>query len=484
MKKVYTLEEVFEEIKVSLNEQNFKGKDVCGEVDSYKALGNMARFTLKDKNIKLDIILFKEALENLKIELVDGMQVICTGDLSVYSTESKYQLNCSYVEETGNSRYEHEFQKLCVKLEQEGIFETSKNKKVGSVPRSIGVVCKKESEGFKDIVAIWKERYPWVKLVHSECQIQGKNAARSILEAIKKLEKHQVDVILVARGGGDKIVALSPYNDEKLVRYIARMTIPVISGIGHETDYTLVDYVATLRGATPSHAAVLASIDREMFISRIITRMRNIQLSIYSHVNLISTKVYDNNVKDLKKSLLDNISLNKSNLKVQIKNLEKEVLQGCRRNKNEVAVGIQKMEGKFSRTLMTTKHALEKRNTLVAVSIKEQLNGYRGEMGRINIEKLNTKLLIDVGKYKDFTKKKFRRGYCEIRDSLNQYKKEILISRNTIDTYSINETLKRGYAIILNEEGQIITEVEQLVVTSRVHITMQDGKQKFYIQAI
>lgn len=482
MKRIYTLEDVFKELKVSLDKQNFKEMDIEGEVDNYKRFGNMARFTLKDKDIKLDIILFGGAISKLEVNLEDGMQVICTGDLSVYPTESKYQLNCSQIQETGSSKYEYEFQKLYAKLNTEGIFKTSKDKKVPSAPRSIGIACKKDSEGFKDIIAIWKERYPWVKLVHSECEIQGKSASSSILRAIKKLEQYQVDVIVVARGGGDKLVALFPYNNETLVRYIANMSIPIISGIGHESDFTLVDYVAAVRGATPSHAAVLASIDKETFISRMTARMMNIHTNIQSQVNLVSTRVQEHNMKELKKILLEQILFEKSNLKGQAMNLQKETNQICKRNKNEIGISVQRMDGKFSKSLITVRHSIEKRNTLIELNVKEQLRGYRGELSDIDMERLHIKLKTDVEKYKSFARKGIQREYIQVVSSLNHYKEDILRNIENLEACSIKETLKRGYAIILNEDKQMITEIEDLTKTSRIVVEMKDGKREFYIQ--
>lgn len=484
MNKIYSLKEIFEQIRLRLNVEELREVDIWGEVDNFKQFGNMVRFILKDSAMKLDVILFDKALAELDVNIENGMQLVCKGHLSIYTAESKCQLNCIKVLETGRSKYEHEFQEIYRRLEKEGIFEGSKDKKILSCPRTIGIVCKKDSEGYRDVLAIWKERYPWVRMIHAECEIQGKNASISILKAIKRLEEYQVDTIIIARGGGDKMLVLPPYNSEELVRYIATMNIPVISGVGHESDYTLLDYVAVIRGATPTHAAVLASVDKEVFMGRLMIRLKKMYSRIQMEFNEIVAKAYQNNLKALKQIIDRQITENKNSLRGGIFEIESYLSQICIRGKTNMTNCVQRMEGEFSKSLIIVRNSMEKRNALTVVHIKDELKKCGEDINYKAVCQLENKLYADIQLYRMFIRNGMKKECSSMDLILNKYMECFWRSKKTLEACSVQETLKRGYAIVLNEANQMIRSVEELSSMDKIGIEMKDGRKYFLIKEI
>jgi exodeoxyribonuclease VII large subunit len=214
-------------------------------------------FTLKDSGAQIKGVMFRSALRYLKFKPEDGLHVVVRGRISVYDPKGEYQLVAEHVEPKGFGALQVAFEQLKKKLAADGLFETSRKRPLPALPRRIGIVTSIDGAALRDIIRVLERRYPNAHLVIAPCRVQGDNAAGEIVRAFRQIGRIQgVDVIIVARGGGS-LEDLWAFNEEKVARAIAASPVPVISGVGHETDFTIADFVADVRAPTPSAAAEL-----------------------------------------------------------------------------------------------------------------------------------------------------------------------------------------------------------------------------------
>ena len=232
---------------------------VKGEISNYKHhyTGHLY-FTLKDENSLIKCIMFKSFASNLKFEPKDGMKVTIFGTVSVFERDGIYQIYCKAMQEDGLGSLYKAYEELKAKLEKEGLFDQSHKKKIPLMPKCIGVLTSNTGAVIRDIINVSTRRNPNVYIKLVPVPVQGAGAAEKIVDAIKTMnEKKLADVIILARGGGS-LEDLWPFNEEIVARAIYDSELPVISAVGHETDFTIADFVADLRSPTPSAAAELA----------------------------------------------------------------------------------------------------------------------------------------------------------------------------------------------------------------------------------
>ena len=214
-------------------------------------------FTLKDGNAQIKGVMFRSALRYLKFKPEDGLHVIVRGRISVYDPKGEYQIVAEHLEPHGFGPLQLAFEQLKKKLLAEGLFDSARKRPLPSLPRRIGIVTSIDGAALRDIIRVLRRRYPNANVVIAPCRVQGENAAGEIVRALRQIARIAgVDVVILARGGGS-LEDLWAFNEEKVARAIAATPIPVISGVGHETDVTIADFVADVRAATPSAAAEL-----------------------------------------------------------------------------------------------------------------------------------------------------------------------------------------------------------------------------------
>lgn len=234
---------------------------VRGEVSNikYHTSGHIY-FTLKDESGTIPAVMFAGNKKKLTFRIENGMKIIVTGSISVYERDGRYQIYVSDVRQDGEGDLFQRFQKLKEELSQMGMFSDEYKKPVKRYARTIGIVTASTGAAVRDIMNIAQRRNPYVGLILYPAIVQGENAAQSIVQGIRCLDKYGVDTIIVGRGGGS-IEDLWAFNEESVARAIFECNTPVISAVGHETDYTIADFVADLRAPTPSAAAELAVFD-------------------------------------------------------------------------------------------------------------------------------------------------------------------------------------------------------------------------------
>ena len=215
-------------------------------------------FTLKDANASLRGVMWKGDVRRLTLPLQDGMEIEAHGRIGVYEPQGQYQFYADIIRPLGEGLLYQEFLRLKAMLEAEGLFDAERKRPIPEFPRKIGIVTSATGAALRDMLNTLRRRLPLVEVILTPSPVQGDEAPPKLVEALAKLDHLEPDVILLARGGGS-IEDLWAFNDERVVRAVAAVNVPVISGVGHETDFTLCDFAADLRAPTPTAAAELAT---------------------------------------------------------------------------------------------------------------------------------------------------------------------------------------------------------------------------------
>ncbi len=248
-------------------EGGFRSIRVSGEISNFRAQSSgHCYFTLKDGDAQLSCVLFRGERVSHREQLEQGVKLILKGDISVYMPRGQYQLIVRGIELDGIGALQLAFEKLKKKLKEEGLFDSERKRPLPRYPHQIGVVTSCSGAAIRDVAHVLGRRHPGLKLVVAGCRVQGQGAAEEIAAAIRSLnqwhaldsESHPLDMILVTRGGGS-LEDLWAFNEEVVARAIASSDVPVISAVGHEIDFTISDFVADFRAATPSAAAEIIS---------------------------------------------------------------------------------------------------------------------------------------------------------------------------------------------------------------------------------
>lgn len=255
-----TVSELNEYVRVSLaGDPLLRCIRVTGEISGYKQhISGHRYFSLKDERARIQCVMFRQNAQSLLFQPRDGMRVTITGAVSLFVRDGAYQLYAETMEQQGAGNLFQQFEALKQKLMAEGLFDPARKRELPFRPTVIGVATSKTGAAVRDIIRVAKRRDPGVGIVVAPCSVQGERAADEIVKSIRLLNRQgQSQVLLVGRGGGS-MEDLWPFNEEKVARAIAESRIPVISCVGHETDFTIADFVADVRAATPSMAAEMA----------------------------------------------------------------------------------------------------------------------------------------------------------------------------------------------------------------------------------
>lgn len=233
---------------------------VQGEISSYRpASSGHAYFSLKDGGASVAAAVFGWGARKRNFELKDGLQVACRGKISVYSPRGTYQLVIDHIEPMGTGALQIAFENLKLKLVSEGLFEAGRKKALPRFPKKIAVITSPTGAVIQDILNILRRRAPQIQILVVPTLVQGEDAAAQMIQGLERVNRHQLaDVVVLARGGGS-MEDLWCFNHEELARAIARSALPVVSAVGHETDFTISDFVSDFRAPTPSAAAEILS---------------------------------------------------------------------------------------------------------------------------------------------------------------------------------------------------------------------------------
>jgi exodeoxyribonuclease VII large subunit len=264
-RKIYTVSDLTARIR-DLLAKSFTEMTVQGEISNCRpAASGHIYFTLKDERAQIRCVFFKNQQRGMKFRPEDGLKVTVRGSISVYEARGEYQIYVESLEPLGRGALQLAFEQLKKRLEEEGLFDAARKKPLPMLPKRVGLITSPTGAAVRDVVRILTRRFPNVHLTLYPVRVQGGEAAGEIVEALHYFHKKRAaDVILLVRGGGS-MEDLWSFNEEIVARAIAACEIPVISGVGHETDFTIADFVADVRASTPSAAAELVVQTRREF---------------------------------------------------------------------------------------------------------------------------------------------------------------------------------------------------------------------------
>lgn len=428
-KKFYTVSELTSEIKEEL-EDSFFDVWVVGETSNVATpRSGHTYFTLKDKDASIRCVLFKGQKTLLNYDLKSGEEVLLRGRLTVYSIRGEYQIIVDYIEPYGVGKLFLKIEQLKKKLQSEGLFDESFKKALPKYPFKIAVVTSITGAAIRDILNVIKRRFVGVEVYIYPVKVQGNDAAKLIADAIMFInrEMKDIEVIIVARGGGS-IEDLMSFNDETVARAIFASDIPIISAVGHETDYTIADYVADLRAPTPSVAAEIVVKNRE----ELLIHIDNLHKKLVSSVlNIIIN--YRNRLMSSEKSL-QYYFLSVKNLNIKITGF------------------INTLKESLSNLIADNKTALNNYNLfLIRNNPYEKIKYYKQKLG--------------------YLKENLRKGYSEyIKDNHNKFK-NLCYKLNVLSPLNV---LERGYAIVYKGKN-IIKNRDEVNNKDRIKIRLAHG---------
>ncbi len=274
--KVYSVSELNSYIK-GLLESTIRDVWIKAEISNFKAhTSGHFYFSLKDEKSQVNAVMFRGANSKLKFRPEDGMEVMVLGRISVYEPRGNYQVYCDSMEPVGAGALQVAFEQLKAKLQSEGLFDPRKKRPIPAFPRHLAIVTSPTGAAIRDMINVLSRRFRGLPVTVVPTKVQGNEAPVEIVEAIRRAQLlKDVDVIIVGRGGGS-IEDLWAFNDERVARAVAACRVPVISGVGHEVDFTICDFVADLRAPTPSAAAELVVKNTGDLVQRIQVMQRNL----------------------------------------------------------------------------------------------------------------------------------------------------------------------------------------------------------------
>lgn len=351
---VYSVSQINRYIKMLIDKDAYLNSiTVRGEITNFKAhyTGHFY-FTLKDETSTIKCVMFKSMASLVKFKPADGMKVVITGQVSLFERDGTYQIYCKTMVPEGVGELYLAYEQLKEKLAKEGLFDVKYKKKIPFLPNRVGVITSKTGAVVRDIINVSTRRYPNVNLCIFPAAVQGVNVASTVIDGIETFNRlNNVDVIIIARGGGS-FEDLFGFNDESLARKIFESNIPVVSAVGHETDFTICDFVSDLRAPTPSAAAELVYPRYSDIISKISVNENRVLIATKNY--LIRKREY---VKRIMASKLEKVPLD------MINKYKMEIDKSIAISENAMCLKLEKYKSKSS-NLISKLDALSPLKTL------------------------------------------------------------------------------------------------------------------------
>ncbi|MBP5305061.1 MAG: exodeoxyribonuclease VII large subunit, partial [Lachnospiraceae bacterium] len=349
-------------------DRNLAGISVKGEASNvkYHSSGHIY-FTLKDAGSALSCVMFAgNRTAGLKFRLEEGQSIICSGSISVYEKTGTYQLYARKIERDGIGLLYEKYELLKTELEERGYFAKEREKPIPKFPKRVGIVTASTGAAIQDICNISARRDPYVQLILYPAKVQGEGAAATIVSGIKRLDAMGLDTIIIGRGGGS-IEDLWAFNEECVAEAVYEAKTPIISAVGHETDFTIADFVSDLRAPTPSAAAELAVPDIKSILERLDSYAEDFSESLHGRIRLLKSITETYRQKILKASPLAKVAAQKEALVSIREKLGFYMLDRVKSSKNTV-------EGYRSRLGFEMKTRLMSEKTKLSV-YAEKLSG-------------------------------------------------------------------------------------------------------------
>ncbi|MCJ7450322.1 MAG: exodeoxyribonuclease VII large subunit [Candidatus Nanohaloarchaeota archaeon QJJ-9] len=269
--KIDTVADLAKKVRNAIEKPQLQAAHVIGEVTNSREWKGNQFFTLKDKNAKIQCIIFEKHIQDYRPQ--EGDRIVARGKVDFYQEQGKLSLKANLVEPVGEGKYYKKLRKVKKELKEKGLFD--REKQPDKIPEKVGIVTAETGDALKDVRRAIENRMPGTDILLAPASVQGEKAEEEIIKAIEKLEESEVDTIIIARGGGD-IEALQPFNSKRVAKAIYSCEKPIISGIGHKEDETVAGLVADVRGITPTDAGRKAVAEKQKLVEKLEEKERKL----------------------------------------------------------------------------------------------------------------------------------------------------------------------------------------------------------------
>lgn len=442
MEDILTVSQLNNNIKLIL-EESFEGLLVEGEVSNLRRpQSGHIYFTLKDDKSQIKAVFFRVFggyAKRSPFELEEGLKILCRARVNVYLPRGEYQLVVESVEPLGIGALQKAFEQLKAKLSSEGLFDEAHKKPLPFIPAKIGIVTSPTGAVIRDILHITKRRYPATHILIAPARVQGDGAAAELIQALRHLHVYgNVDVIIIARGGGS-LEDMAPFNDEALAREIYRSSIPIVSAVGHETDFTICDFVADLRAPTPSAAAELIVPQRLDLLSKIRSLQQRMIAGFDRHLNDATDQLasLQERLKDPRRFVI--------NLKINLDDLKERLF-------NAVNFKKQHLRNTFDRLVLRFEH---------------QSPAFKVMEGNVSLKNMQKDLIGGFSR------------------RITAFKERLQKDTAVLESLSPLNVLQRGYSITRRiADGSVIRQTDDLKWGDNVNVRLAKGHFNAKIEEI
>jgi exodeoxyribonuclease VII large subunit len=413
--------------------KNFVDVQVEGEISNCReAQSGHIYFTLKDDKAQVKCVWFRQQMRGVKFRPEDGLKVSVRGSIGVYESRGEYQIYVETIDPAGRGALQLAFEQLKRRLEGEGLFDAKHKKPLPMLPSRIGLITSPKGAAVRDVVRILRRRFPNVHLMLVPVRVQGEGAAGEIARAVRFFNQRQnVDVLIVARGGGS-MEDLWGFNEEVVARAIFESAIPVISGVGHETDFTIADFVADVRASTPSAAAEIVVQTRREFDEHVVRLKRALREQLRYRISVLSRRVHELGARHGFRRPLD-------------------LLRQRRQRSDEMTARLaQGLRGRLEQS--------RRRFTLAHLQVARFDFRDRLSRARLRVEKRSVELGIRAERLLSAKREQIERLRLQLRE------------RGPL------KVLERGYAIVTDLAGNVLRDVAQVSVGDKVAIRLHRGE--------
>ncbi len=361
-------------------------------------------FTLKEEAAQIRVVMFRSSAKLLRFRPENGLRVTVRGRITVYEDRGELQISAEFMEPQGAGALQLAFEQLKTRLQAEGLFEASRKKLIPALPQRIGIITSPQGAALRDILNILARRHHSANVVIYPAQVQGDAAAREVMAGLRHFNQDlrrgsAVEVIIVARGGGSA-EDLACFNHEGLARAVADSKIPVISAIGHETDFTIVDFAADLRAPTPSAAAELVIRSRQEIEAQAEELNRRLERAVRYRLLMARQQLIERAQHGAFARMMDGIHWRQQKLDEQrfrLEKAERQILERCRRRAENVAAAVRHYDAR--QRLAAARQQLASEVANLAAAVHKRLLGSRGRLDRLSasLEALSPVAILNRG---------------------------------------------------------------------------------------
>lgn len=412
---------------------------VEGEISNFRAHGSgHLYFTMKDGSAQIRMVMFRSSAKLLRFRPEDGMRVVARGRVTVYEERGELQISAEYLEPKGAGALQIAFEQLKARLQAEGLFEEGRKKPVPALPQHIGIVTSPKAAALRDILNILHRRHRTVNVLIFPAQVQGMEAATEVSAGIRYFNQaRNVDVIIVARGGGS-VEDLAAFNHEGLARTVASSEIPVISAVGHETDFTIIDFVADLRAPTPSAAAEMVIRSRQEIEDQSQGLRERLSRAMRYRLLMARQSLTEMAQHGAFARMMDALGRRQQRvdeLLYRMETAERRVIEQQRRRWEMAAGAVRHYD--VRRRLAAMREQLESRRAALGAAFRSWLLERRGRLERLSSE---------------------------------------------LGALSPVAILERGYALVFDSEGKLVKDSEQVKAGEEIRARVAQGEIKAVVK--